>query len=213
MQTRFAQECFIDEVAHSCNTDPVALRLKHIQEPREKAVLTAVADKMNWNTPLNKTSTQDVQVGRGIALYNGYQSYAAVGCEVEVNKKTGRIWLRNITIAMDCGLIINPAGVKAALEAQVMQGISRSLYEEVHFNEHQVTSVDWLTYPIATIKDIPGNVELILINRPDKESGGVAEPGLVSIPAAIANAVFDATGVRIRQYPLAPERVKKAINT
>ena len=112
---------------------------------------------------------------------------------------------------MDCGLIINPAGVNAALEGQIMQGISRALYEEIHFDENKVTSVDWNTYPIATIKDIPGKVDLILLNRPDKASGGVAEPGLVSIPAAIANAVFDATGVRIRQYPLAPERVKKAL--
>ena len=211
MQTRFAQECFIDEVAHATKIDPVDFRMKHIQEPREKDVLKAVADKFNWSTKTNRKSSGDLQVGRGVALYNGYQSYAAVGCEVEVNKKTGKIWVRQIVIAMDCGLIINPAGVNAALEGQIMQGISRALYEEIHFDENKVTSVDWNTYPIATIKDIPGKVDLILLNRPDKASGGVAEPGLVSIPAAIANAVFDATGVRIRQYPLGPERVKKAL--
>ncbi len=211
MQTRFAQECFIDEVAMAGNMDPVAFRLKHIQEPREKEILEAVVKKFGWDSNYKPKKSGDIQTGRGVALYNGYQSYAAVACEVEVNKKTGRVWVKRIVVGMDCGLIINPAGVKAALEGQVMQGISRALYEEIKFDDNRVTSVDWNTYRIASMKDIPGQVDIVMLNRPDKPSGGVAEPGLVSLPAAIANAIFNATQVRVRQYPLTPARLKALI--
>ncbi len=146
--------------------------------------------------------------GRGIALHAGYQSYAAVACEVEVNRESGQIWVKRVAVAHDCGLIVNPIGLRAALEGQVMQGISRALYEEVHFNDKRVTSVDWATYRIANMADMPGQVELVLINRPDEPIGGAGEPAIVCFPAAIANAVFDATGVRIRRYPLVPERVR-----
>ena len=211
MQTRFAQECFIDEVALAGKVDSVDFRLKHIQEPREKEILEAVVKKFGWEANYKPGKVGDVFTGRGVALYNGYQSYAAVACEVEVNKKTGRIWVKRIVVGMDCGLVINPSGVKAALEGQIMQGISRALYEEVKFDDNRVTSVDWNTYRIASMKDVPGKVDIVILNRPDKASGGVAEPGLVSLPAAIANAVFDATQVRIRQYPLTPQRVKSLV--
>jgi len=208
MQTRFAQECFIDEVAMAGNMDPVAFRLKHIQEPREKEILEAVVKKFGWDSNYKSKKSGDIQNGRGVALYNGYQSYAAVACEVEVNKKTGKVWVKRIVVGMDCGLIINPSGVKAALEGQIMQGISRALYEEIKFDDNRVTSVDWNTYRIASMKDIPGQIDIVMLNRPDKPSGGVAEPGLVSLPAAIANAIFNATQVRVRQYPLTPARLK-----
>jgi len=208
MQTRFAQECFIDEVAMAGNMDPVAFRLKHIQEPREKEILEAVVKKFGWDSNYKPKKSGDIQTGRGVALYTGYQSYAAVACEVEVNKKTGKVWVKRIVVGMDCGLIINPSGVKAALEGQIMQGISRALYEEIKFDDNRVTSVDWNTYRIASMKDIPGQIEIVMLNRPDKPSGGVAEPGLVSLPAAIANAIFNATQVRVRQYPLTPVRIK-----
>ena len=132
---------------------------------------------------------------------------------MEVNKESGRIWVKKVSIAHDCGLMVNPIGVRAALEGQIMQGLSRALHEEVHFNEKRVTSVDWNTYKIANVKDIPGEIDLVFINRPDKPMGGAGEPAIVCFPAAIANAVFDATGVRIRRYPLVAERVKKALNT
>jgi len=208
MQTRFAQECFIDEVAMAGNMDPVAFRLKHIQEPREKEILEAVVKKFGWDSNYKSKKSGDIQTGRGVALYNGYQSYAAVACEVEVNKKTGKVWVKRIVVGMDCGLIINPSGVKAALEGQIMQGISRALYEEIKFDDNRVTSVDWNTYRIASMKDIPGQIDIVMLNHPDKPSGGVAEPGLVSLPAAIANAIFNATQVRVRQYPLTPARLK-----
>jgi CO/xanthine dehydrogenase Mo-binding subunit len=211
MQSHFGQECFIDEVAHATQTDPVKFRLKFIKDEREAAVLEAAAKKIGWDQPLAQSSDPNVRVGRGIALHAGYQSYAAVACEVQVNLKTGRIWLSRVGIGHDCGLIVNPVGIQAALEGQVMQGISRALYEEVHFDEDKVTSVDWSTYKIASISDIPGEISVDLLNRPDKPIGGAGEPAIVCIPAAIANAVFNATKVRIRHYPMTPERVLKAL--
>jgi CO/xanthine dehydrogenase Mo-binding subunit len=215
MQTRFGQECFIDEVAHAAGMDPVAFRLKHMQDPREVDVVKAATEKLGWTTrtkPRAK-STAKVMTGRGMALHAGYQSYAAVACEVQVHRDTGRIWVKQLVIANDCGLIVNPIGVRAALEGQIMQGISRALYEEVHYDAKRVNSVDWNSYRIANLDDIPGKVEIVLLNRPDKPIGGAGEPAIVCFPAAIANAVFDATGVRIRRYPLAPARVKKALMT
>ena len=213
MQTRFGQECFVDEVARAADMDPVAFRLKHLKEPREIDVVKAAAEKIGWTERKSgaASTTGNVMTGRGMALHSGYQSHAAVACEVEVNKQTGRIWVKKVVIAHDCGLIVNPVGVRATLEGQIMQGISRALYEEVHFNDREVTSVDWATYRIANMEDLPGAVELVLLNRPDKPIGGAGEPAIVCFPAAIANAVADATGVRIRRYPLTPERVKKAL--
>ena len=211
MQTRFGQESFIDEVALATGMDPVEFRLKHLKDPREIDVVRAAADKMGWRPRAARDSTAKVMTGRGIALHAGYQSYAAVACEVEVNRQTGRIRVKKVVIGHDCGLIVNPTGVRAALEGQIMQGISRALYEEVHFDEQRVTSVDWASYRIANMDDMPADVELVLINRPDKPIGGAGEPAIVCFPAAIANAVADATGVRIRRYPLSPERVKKLL--
>ena len=211
MQTRFGQESFIDEVALAAGMDPVAFRLKHLKDEREIAVVKAAADKMGWQPRTSRATGGNVMTGRGIALHAGYQSYAAVACEVEVNKTTGRIWVKKVVIGHDCGLMVNPTGVRAALEGQIMQGISRSLYEEVHFDDKRVTSVDWQTYRIANMDDMPAEVELVLINRPDKPIGGAGEPAIVCFPAAIANAVADATGVRIRRYPLVPDRVKKLL--
>jgi CO/xanthine dehydrogenase Mo-binding subunit len=208
MQTRFGQESFIDEVALAAGMDPVAFRLKHLKDPREIAVVKAAAEKIGWQPRTARDTAGNLATGRGIALHAGYQSYAAVACEVEVNKSTGRIWVKKVVIGHDCGLIVNPTGVRAALEGQIMQGISRALYEEVHFDDKRVTSVDWQTYRIANLADMPAEVELVLINRPEQAIGGAGEPAIVCFPAAIANAVADATGVRIRRYPLVPERVR-----
>lgn len=210
MQTRFGQESFVDEVALAAGMDPVAFRLKYAQNPREIEVIKAAADKLGWQ-PRTARETGNVVTGRGIALHSGYGSHAAVAVEVEVNKQTGRVWVKKVAIGFDCGLVVNPTGVRAALEGQTMQGLSRALYEEVHFDDREVKSVDWATYRIANLEDIPGQMEFVLINRPDKPIGGAGEPAIVCFPAAIANAVADATGVRMRRYPLTPERVKKAL--
>jgi CO/xanthine dehydrogenase Mo-binding subunit len=211
MQTRFGQESFIDEVAHAAGLHPVDFRLKHLQDPREIEVVKVAAERMGWPNCAKGTATGDVYTGWGLALNAGYGAFAAVACEVEVNKQTGRIWVKKVSIAHDCGMIVNPIGVRAALEGQIMQGISRALHEEVHFDEKCVKSVDWTTYRIANLNDVPSEVDIVLINRPDKPIGGAGEPAIVCFPAAIANAVFNATGIRIRRYPLVAERVKKAL--
>lgn len=212
MQTRFAQESFIDEVAHAAGKDPVAFRLEHMQDPREKDVLRAAAEKLGWQPTAAGSGRGKVSVGHGVAVHAGYGSYACAVCEVEVHQDTGRIRVRKTVVALDCGLVINPIGLRATIEGQIMQGLSRALYEEVHFDERKVTSTDWYSYPIARLEDVPQQVELVLLNRADQPIGGAGEPAIVCFPPAVANAVFNATGIRIRRYPLTPEAVKKALS-
>jgi CO/xanthine dehydrogenase Mo-binding subunit len=213
MQTRFAQESFIDEVAHAAGADPLAFRLAYSADPREQEVMRAAADKLGWRTAAPSERKERLMVGQGLALHVGYGSYACAACEAEVDRETGRIRIRKMVVAMDCGLIVNPIGLRAALEGQIMQGLSRALYEEVHYDEQMVTSTDWYSYRIARLEDVPQQVELVLLNRPDQPIGGAGEPAIVCMPPAVANAVFHATGVRIRRYPMSPDIVKQAIAT
>ncbi len=213
VQTRFAQECFIDEVAMATGRDPLALRLAACKEPREIDVLKAVTEKAGWNAADTRprTAKGDVVTGRGLALYNGYGSYAALVVEVEVNRRTGHVWARKVTVAQDSGLVINPASIKAVIEGNVVQGLSRAMCEEVTFDQKTVTSVDWNTYPILDMKDAPEQVDMVVLNRTDKASGGAGEPTLVSITAAVGNAIHNATGVRMRRYPFTAARVRAAL--
>jgi len=135
----------------------------------------------------------------------------AVVAEIEVERKSGRIWGRKFTVAHDCGLIINPEGIRYTIEGNVVQGLSRTLFEEVRFDREKVTSVDWMSYPILEIRDTPETIEVVLINHPEIAPTGAAEPSIRVIPAAVANAFFDATGVRLRRAPLTSERVKAAL--
>jgi len=203
-QVHFAHESFIDEVAAAAGIDPIAMRLKHLKDPREIAVLEAVAKLAKWQvrTSPAKKSTDKVLHGRGVSLCSTFGGYVATVCEVEVNRDSGHIWPRRIFVAHDCGLIINPQALRTTIEGNVVQGLSRTLHEEVMFDERNVLSVDWLTYPILDIKDAPEQIEIVTINRPDQPAGGAGEPSHVTIPAAVANAVFDATGLRVRRLPL-----------
>ena len=136
----------------------------------------------------------------------------AAVAEVEVDKPTGKIAVKRITIAHDCGRIVNPDGVKNQIDGNVIQGVSRTLLEEVQFDATSVKSLDWKSYPIISFQNIP-SIEIVLINRPEMEALGAGEPSIVPVPAAIANAVFDATGVRFREVPLTPERVLSALKS
>ena len=131
--------------------------------------------------------------------------------EVEVDKKSGRIWARRVVVAHDCGLIINPQGLRYTIEGNVVHGLSRTLFEQVRFDRDSVTSVDWASYPILEMHDAPESIEIVLINRPESAPSGAGEPSIRVIPAAVANAFFDATGVRLRKAPLDPDRVKAAL--
>jgi len=135
----------------------------------------------------------------------------AIVAEVDIDRSTGKIWCRKFTVAHDCGQIINPDGLRHTIEANIVQGISRTLWEEVKFNNKAVTSVDWQTYPILDITETPEKIDFVLINHPEIAPSGAGEPSIRPVAAAIANAIFDATGVRIRRVPFSPDRVKQAL--
>ncbi len=137
----------------------------------------------------------------------------AVVAEIEVERKSGRIWGKRFTVAHDCGLIINPQGLRDTIEGNVVQGLSRTLFEEVRFDREKVTSIDWMSYPILEIRDAPEAIEVVLINHPEIAPSGAGEPSIRVIPAAVANAFFDASGVRLRRAPLTPDRVKAALSS
>jgi CO/xanthine dehydrogenase Mo-binding subunit len=122
------------------------------------------------------------------------------------------VWARRFVVAHDCGLIINPQGLRQTIEGNVVQGLSRTLFEEVRFDRNSVQSVDWASYPILEMQDAPESIETVLIDRPEVAPSGAGEPTMRVVPAAVANAVFDATGVRIRKAPLDPARVKAALS-
>jgi nicotinate dehydrogenase subunit B len=213
-QQTFAMESFLDELASAAGVDPVEFRLRYITEPRLADVLTAAARAANWDSrpsPAPGAATQgSVAVGRGVAVVNRFGTYVAEVAQVQVNRSTGAIQVTNVWAAHDCGLIVNPKAVQAQVESNVIQATSRTLKEEVTFDSSNVTSLDWVGYPILTFPEVP-HIETVLINHPEFPSSGVGEPATNPIGAAISNAVFDATGVRLRSMPFRPDRVLAAL--
>ena len=211
--TTFAVESFIDELAVAAGVDPLELRLKHIDEPRAKNALTVAAEKFGWDKRVSpkKNITGDIVTGRGIALGVRNGTYVGTIAEVEVNRKTGVVKVTRLVCSHDCGLIINPDALTSTIAANLVQSLGRTTKEEVMFDRSSVTSVDWNTYKVARASDVPAVVDIVLINRPDLPPGGAGEPSSRATAAAIGNAVFDATGARLRQIPLTPEHVKAAL--
>jgi nicotinate dehydrogenase subunit B len=214
-QIHFASESFIDEVATSLQVDPIELRLRHVKDARDIAVIKAAAEKSGWQTRPSPRRDQNGNTasGRGMAYAQRNGTRVAIVAEVEVDRRNGRIWARKFTVAHDCGQIINPDGLTKTIEGNVVQGISRTLWEEVRFDRKTVTSVDWVTYPILDITESPETIDVVLINRPEVAPSGSGEPSIRPVAAAIANAIFDATGVRIRRVPFSPDRVKGALSS
>jgi nicotinate dehydrogenase subunit B len=213
-QICFASESFMDELAAALNLDPVAFRLRYVRDPRDLAVIKAAAQKAGWQTRVSPRRDQhgNTVTGRGIAYAQRGPTRVAVIAEVEVDRGTGKIWARKFTVAHDCGQIINPDGLHHAIENNVVQATSRTLWEEVKFDAKSVTSVDWHTYPILDVTEAPEAVDIVMINHPEIAPSGAGEASSRPVPAAIANAVFDATGVRIRRAPFAPGYVKSALS-
>jgi nicotinate dehydrogenase subunit B len=211
-QIHFASESFMDEVAAALNLDPIEFRLRHIKDPRDIAIIKAAAEKAGWQPRPSpwRDQTGTVVEGRGIAYAQRNGTRVAVIAEVEVDRASGKIRARKFTVAHDCGQIINPDGLEKCIEGNIVQGISRTLWEEVKFDDKTVTSVDWVTYPILDITEAPETIDIVLINRPEIAPSGAGEPSIRPVAAAIANAIFDATGVRIRRVPFSPEHVKAA---
>jgi len=213
-QITFASESFMDEVAAALNVDPIEFRLRYVKEARDIAVIKAAADKAGWQSRPSprKDQTGDKVSGRGIGYASRNGTRVAVIAEVDVDRQSGRIWARKFTVAHDCGQIINPDGLHHTIENNVVQGVSRVLWEEVMFDHKKVVSVDWLTYQILDITDAPEQVDIVMINHPEIAQSGAGEAATRPVAAAVANAVFDATGVRIRRAPLSPENVKRALS-
>jgi CO/xanthine dehydrogenase Mo-binding subunit len=215
-EVHFASESFIDEMAYAAGMDPLAFRLKYVDDTRDAAVLKAVAELAKWEprTAARKRKGADgVMVGTGIAYAQRNNSTNAVIAEVEVNPRTGRVWVRRYFVGSDYGLIINPFTLERTIEGNLMQATSRTLFEEVKFDRKAVTSTDWVSYPILEAGDAPEQVLIKTINRPELGPKGAGEPVTRVVPAAIANAIYDATGVRIRKVPLDPARVKAALES
>jgi nicotinate dehydrogenase subunit B len=220
--TTFAVESFIDEVAAAAGSDPIEFRIKYVDDARARAVLVAAAEKAGWDkrpSPGRRAGTAEVVKGRGVALAvrgiagGTTATRVATIAEVEVNLRTGALRVTRFVCAHDCGLIINPGALRSTIAANLVQSMSRSLKEEVTFDRSNVTSVDWRTYPVARASDIPSRVDIVLLDHPEFPSSGAGEPSTRGTAAAIANAIFDATGARVRQAPLTPARITAVLAT
>lgn len=215
LENVFANESFADELAAAVGMDPAEFRLRHLPDPRGVAVLRAAMELAKWEkrpSPRTDAGSGPVAKGRGIAYarYSDTHTYVAAVAEVEVNRESGEIRVNRFCVGHDCGQMINPDGVANQVEGAIIQTVSRALMEQVNFDRKKVTSVDWETYPIIRFPEVP-RVELKLIDRPDDPPWGVGEPAVVVVPAAIGNAVFDATGARLRSVPFTPDKVKAAL--
>ena len=207
MANTFANESFMDELAYAAKVDPVQFRVAHLDDPRAVAVIQAAADKIGWQA---HTSPDGTGRGMGIAFarYENNEAYVATAADVSVDSGSGKITLNHVVVAHDCGLIINPDGLRNQIEGNVVQSSSRAILEQVNFDRSKVTSVDWRTYPILRFQDIPP-IDVILINHPDQPAYGAGEITTLTPPPAIANAIFHATGQRMRSVPLNPSQAAR----
>jgi CO/xanthine dehydrogenase Mo-binding subunit len=209
----FASESTIDEIAADQHADPVQFRLRYLtSDKRITEILVATTKKAGWTDRPSPApaSTGAKATGRGVAVANRANTMTAAVAEIEVDKSTGDVTVKKITLGHDCGLIVNPDGLKNQIEGNVLQAVSRALLEEVKFDKTGQKNLDWDSYPVIRFEQIP-DVEIVLIDRPEMQPLGGGEPSIVPVTAAIANAIFDATGARLRQVPFTPERVLSAL--
>ena len=211
----FAVESFADELAAAAGLDPIEFRLRWLADGRGIEVIKRAAALMAWQSRPSPVRSKGAAVmrGRGFSYvhYKHSESYVAMGMEVAVERASGRIRVERVACAHDCGQIINPDGVRAQVEGSILQTLSRALMEEVQFDRSRVTSVDWGSYPIMRFSDVP-KLDIELVDRPTQPPLGAGEAACAPVGAALANAVFDATGVRLRTVPFTPQRVKSALS-
>jgi len=211
----FASETLLNEVAADLGVDPIELRLQYLTEDqRGTEVLKAVAQRARWQrrgaAGAKPDGTGASAGGRGVAMTRRSGGYAAAIADVDVNRSNGKVTVKRITLAHDCGLMVNPDGVKNQVEGNIVQGVSRALLEEVGFNADGVTTLDWATYPILKFTEVP-EIDIALMNRPEIAPLGAGELSTVPVPAAIASAIFDAVGAKLREAPFTPNRVLAAM--
>jgi nicotinate dehydrogenase subunit B len=214
LQNTFAHECFMDELAAKVKADPVEYRLRHLTDARLRGMVAEAAKAAKWDArPSPKPRKSGIATGRGIACvaYERDNGYAAMVVEAEVDQDTGRVSVKRIVVSNDCGPISNPDGLRNQLEGGALQGMSRALGEEVTWDDQKVTSFDWRTYHSLPLGFAIPKIETVLINRPEEEATGAGETSITIVAAAIGNAIFDATGARVRQSPFTAERVKAAL--
>lgn len=217
IQNTFAHECFMDEICAHLRADPVAFRLQHLREERMINVLKSAAEAAKWESrpfPNNEISSKGVANGRGVACvaYEGTNGYVALIAEVSVDPRTGRVEPQKFVAAVDCGPISNPDGLRNQIEGGILQGMSRALVEEVTWNNKQVTSTDWETYPSLYLDLKVPTIDVVLLDRRDVPATGAGETAITVAPAAIGNAIFDAIGIRLRELPFTAERLRAAIS-
>jgi len=211
----FAVESFPDELAAAAGMDALEFRLRGLSDPRALAVLQKATEMIGWQkrpSPNRESAETGVSSGRGVAYvhYKQAENHVAIAMEVTVERAGGKIVVRRVTCAHDGGLVVNPDGLRNQVEGNIMQTLSRTLHEEVKFDRSHVTSVDWTGYPILTFSEAPA-VEVALIDRPELPPLGGGEAASAPVAAALGNAVFDATGVRLRRVPFAVERVRAEV--
>ena len=215
LQNTFAHECMMDELAAAAKADPVEYRLRHLRDPRLRAVVQAAAKAANWQarpSPRQPPTTNQVAQGRGLAcvLYEGDNGYCAMVADVDVHLDTGVVDVKRLVMALDSGPISNPDGLRNQAEGGALHGMSRALFEEVTWDAEKVTSVDWRTYRTFPVGFKIPRLETVLINSLEAEACGAGETSITVTAAAIGNAIFDATGMRLRQVPFSPERIKQS---
>lgn len=241
IQVNFAGEQFMDEIAAATGQDPIAFRLRHLSnntdpytlvsmQPRMAAVLQTAQQVSGWKSRPSPgpgaTSNARVVSGRGIAIVASQRSsYIANVAEVEVDKKTGKVSVTQMHVTVDAGQIVNPIGIQAQIQGATIFSTSRALHEEVVFTRSHVVDADWVSYPILRFVDVPQAINITLLNQPTLSpagsfanggmgsyvNSGIGEPPNTVVPAAIGNAIFDATGVRVREAPYTPGRVRAAL--
>jgi nicotinate dehydrogenase subunit B len=203
----FAVQSMLDELAAKAGADPIEFRLRFIKDARMRAVIEALTRQAGW-TPGRSPSGK----GRGFSSFFYDRPLARGACvaEVEVDKASGRVKVNRVVAAFDVGQVINPDGVRNQMEGGIVQTLSRTLVEEVTYADGRVTSLDWSGYPMLGFNDLP-EIEIVLLDRPSETPGGAGETQTPIIPGAIANAIYDAVGVRVRELPFTPARIRAAL--
>jgi CO/xanthine dehydrogenase Mo-binding subunit len=205
----FAIESFMDELANAANADPVEFRLKHLDDPRARDVVTKAAQEFGWK--------KDAKLPRGhghgfaFARYKNLAAYCAIAMEVSVEHETGAVKIGRVVAAVDSGQAVNPDGIRNQVEGAIVQSASWALYESVTFDRKTVTSRDWSSYPMVRFSLVPESIDVHIIDRPGEKFLGTGECGQAPTQAAVANGIARATGVRLRDMPLTPDKIKQAI--